>query len=1119
MRSLRILPVLILALLTTVNKASATHLFGADFFYTHVSGNTYNVTLWLYGDCSGLNFPTLVNATPLVEVYNGLTPYNQITLTPQTPIAGVEVTPVCPQQLSNTSCSNPTNPIIGVKKFIYSGNITLSAQSASWRFVFSGTLSAAAQAGRSGNISNIWSGSLMVLEATLNNIGATNSSPTYTTIPTPFFSVNKATNYNSGTVDPGDSLVYALVPGLNNNGSAIQNVQYTFPYTATQPLSAATGTFSFSTTTGQLSFTPNISQRALVVYKVSEYRNGTLRGTSMREMTFVVEPNNNNPPGGNVSSVAGGTAINGTTVTACQGPISFSLNPTDADGDNIDVQWSGLPAGASFIVTGNNTASPQGTFSWNVTNVPVGSYTFFVTYTDNGCPLSSKQTVAYTVIVQPAAHFTFTLLAAATCTSKAAFMVTHTALGTWNLKIYQGTTIVSNTTSALPNINDSLVPGTYTFRVSNSSGCTKDTVITIINPTTTKINISIDRPTCNKFNDGTLIATGYNSTAPYLYSFNGSPFSANNVFSNITSGSYTLYVKDAPGCIKDTMIVIADSLKVSASAAVTDVLCNGDATGALNSVANGGHGNYKYALNAAAPVPSGNFTNLQAASYALHIEDVAGCFFDTVIVIAQPSPVATTATPVNVDCFGNASGSISINATGGVAPHSYSINNAPYVASGSFSNLVKGTYLLTVKDGNGCLHKDTVTLTEPPALYVNSIGLINPRCTGDTNGVVMVNISGGTPPFTFAANNMPYQVFHHLTSLPQGTYVVHIKDVNGCIKDSTVTLTDPPHLGLDFTSSKALCYPIPNGSVSLIGKGGTPPYVYAVDQSGYTTYRTTYSTLVSGPHTLYVKDDNECVLSVPFTLGDSVEIDGGIESKSVTCYGLGNGEIVLNPTLGFPPYKTSLNDGNLTRKFRYTDLNAGNYTVTIKDTVGCMLNKLLTITQPATLALDTFVTHSSCYSAGGTGIIKTEVLGGTKPYKYTWSTGAGDTVTELTGLRKGEYYVRVVDANSCRDSALILLEYTDCCTPLMANAFTPNGDGKNDLFRVVSQGQMQLKAFAVFNRFGQRVFYTTNINEGWDGSFSGNPAEVGTYFYHVTATCGNSNEHAVNLKGDIILVR
>ncbi|MBZ0099146.1 MAG: hypothetical protein K8F30_08685, partial [Taibaiella sp.] len=344
-------------LLMVLPRAYATHIYGADLFYTHVTGNTYRVSLNVYGDCAGSAFPALSTATAQVIVFNGSSTYTTLTLTGQSPTNGVEVTPVCPSQINNTKCSSPTNPWPGVKKFVYEANVTLNTTSANWRFRFTGNMGASTSAGRSTNITNIASGSsgtVMELEATLNNINGPNSSPTYTTIPTPFFCINKAGSYNPGTVDiNSDSLTYALVPGLISSGT----VTYLTGYSATAPLAVSTGSFSFNTQTGQLNFTPNLVQQSLVVNKVSEYKNGVLVGSSMREMTFVVLNNcNNNPPGGKITNNNTGTVNTaGTTIGVCQsaGPVTFNINATDLDTDVINVAYSGLPAGATYTVTNN----------------------------------------------------------------------------------------------------------------------------------------------------------------------------------------------------------------------------------------------------------------------------------------------------------------------------------------------------------------------------------------------------------------------------------------------------------------------------------------------------------------------------------------------------------------------------------------------------------------------------------------------------------------------------------------------------------------------------------------------------------------------------------------------
>ena len=129
-------------------ESYASHIFGIDLYYTYVSGNTYTIKLVVYGDCSGAAFPSLSTSVPVVKVYDGNTFINSVSLAIQAPSAGVEVTPVCPADVGNTTCTNLSNPIPGVKKFVYSANVTLTGTSSVWRFLFQGAMGSSS-AGRS----------------------------------------------------------------------------------------------------------------------------------------------------------------------------------------------------------------------------------------------------------------------------------------------------------------------------------------------------------------------------------------------------------------------------------------------------------------------------------------------------------------------------------------------------------------------------------------------------------------------------------------------------------------------------------------------------------------------------------------------------------------------------------------------------------------------------------------------------------------------------------------------------------------------------------------------------------------------------------------------------------
>jgi gliding motility-associated-like protein len=97
--------------------------------------------------------------------------------------------------------------------------------------------------------------------------------------------------------------------------------------------------------------------------------------------------------------------------------------------------------------------------------------------------------------------------------------------------------------------------------------------------------------------------------------------------------------------------------------------------------------------------------------------------------------------------------------------------------------------------------------------------------------------------------------------------------------------------------------------------------------------------------------------------------------------------------------------------------------------------------------------------------------------------------------------------------------YDNCCKPFIPDAFTPNNDGKNDKARILFKGDLTLKLFSIFNRFGEVVFTTNDINDGWDGIYNGELQDIGTYNYYIKAICGNSSNNEVEYKGTITLIR
>jgi gliding motility-associated-like protein len=408
--------------------ARANHLLGGEINYSFVSStptaSVYKLTLTFFADCSsnipGQAFSALNGADPQVSLMKGdVTIFTQ-RLDYDAALSNIEITPVCPDEANNTTCININNPIPGIKKFVYSRNFTLPGTASNWRFVFMGDMSTAppTSAGRSSIIQNAvidntqGSGSLMYLEATLNNTLGNNNSTTFSSLPTPFFCINKAANYTLGATDAeNDSLHFTLIPAkaLTQNSAQVFDVEYVLPYTAQLPLPTAAGNFFFSDFNGQMSFTPNLVLNCLVTNLVEEYRNGVKIGSSMREMTFVILDNcNNDAPNTPVSGIQNANIntdpAGNLLLSVCEGQvedIKFTINAQDPNSDNVVLTYSNLPDSATITVDSNNTSHPTAHFSWNLTDAPPGNYIFYITYTDDGCPLASHKTVAYTITINP----------------------------------------------------------------------------------------------------------------------------------------------------------------------------------------------------------------------------------------------------------------------------------------------------------------------------------------------------------------------------------------------------------------------------------------------------------------------------------------------------------------------------------------------------------------------------------------------------------------------------------------------------------------------------------------------------------------------------------------------
>lgn len=377
--------------LGNIQSVFATHMMGADIFYTWISGTTYNVTVYFYRDCAGSQAPNNIQIMVKSASCNYSTSYSA-----SRTYSG-EVSAVCPAQLNNTTCGNGNQSLPGVQKYAYSRNITLPYNCADWVFSWKDCC-------RNNAISTTTPGNpgdSIYLETSLNSLLASvNNSPTFSSLPVPYFCLGQPTSYNHGAVDiDGDSLVYQIIAPKEGPYST---VTYVNPYSATYPIATTpANNFVFSTQTGQMTFTPSQIQQGVAAILVKEYRNGQLIGTTMRDIQIIILDCGNNSPVsvGSATNVNGATNLGGNVFKTCVGnTISFQVIATDPNANtNISMTSNNASAipGSTFTATGTNPKT--GTFTWTPTLSSVGYKAFTITISDGACPIPSTQVIGFAI--------------------------------------------------------------------------------------------------------------------------------------------------------------------------------------------------------------------------------------------------------------------------------------------------------------------------------------------------------------------------------------------------------------------------------------------------------------------------------------------------------------------------------------------------------------------------------------------------------------------------------------------------------------------------------------------------------------------------------------------------
>jgi len=439
-----------------------------------------------------------------------------------------------------------------------------------------------------------------------------------------------------------------------------------------------------------------------------------------------------------------------------------SSNVSCFKGSNESITLTTNDGTAPFVYNWSNGATNA-----SITNINQGTYSVNVVDA-NGCPYANTIT-----ITQP------TLLGSSGITTNVSCF--GNSSGAINLSITGGTShyFYNWSNGATSEDINNLAAGTYTVNVHDNNNCTLSNSFTITEPTAPlSLNLTGVNILCYAAATGSVSSYVSGGTAPYTYSWNTG--SDNATLSNQLAGEYILTVTDHLGCfIQDSIDLTQPLQPLSISANSTNVLCFGDATGAIDISVNGGTILYNYSWSNAAITQDLNL--IPAGTYTLNVVDANNCQIDTTIIITQPAaPLFATTVMDSVLCNGSSTGSIDLTIIGGTSPYTQLWNNG--ATTEDISHLQIGIYNVQITDANACQFVIQDTVYESSPIVINGT-IQSVLCFNDASGALAVSVSGGNSPYTYSWDTGA--TTNSISNMIAGTYYVTITDYYGC--DNTIS--------------------------------------------------------------------------------------------------------------------------------------------------------------------------------------------------------------------------------------------------------------------------------------------------------------------------------------------
>ena len=598
---------------------------------------------------------------------------------------------------------------------------------------------------------------------------------------------------------------------------------------------------------------------------------------------------------------------------------------------------------------------------------------------------------------------------------------------------------------------------------------------------------------------------------------------------NLSAGTHTFIAEDANGCNVSETITYNEPAPIQHSFVTTDVSCVAWINGAVTATPYGGVGSattYTYLWNTGATTYS--IDNLSAGTYSITVTDIHGCSsLGTVDIFDNNALSVGPASVVNVGCFGECDGEITLTVNGGVpftgsTLYNYQwndyLNQTTNPAVGLCADSVSNTqeYICVITDAQGCELIDTVSITQNNELIVQSEIIDAISCFGEADGKLKATVQGGTPIYNYTwSNTNPIQSTATASNLHAGSYIVEVEDNNGCKDTAEIYLYQPDSLQVIITDIDIDCFAGGTGSIEAFANGGTPflgippQYEYTwLNESGSiistdmvdNNVDAEITGLVPGFYTVKVVDLNGCTViseSVSITEpsdGLEMSVDYFDEACDISAYA------TVYPVGGTPPYSYDWTIyGPTTNSTQLLDAGSNTaYTLTLIDDNDCEITEEIFVTGYQNVFMPGFLDAVEPYTICLGQDIDIDI-DEREGLTYTWSDGViigdrniyTDSILAYDSTITTTYTLTIKDNANCSQDVEVVVTYSADVDP------EPLSDPSVDVgdFPVVLSGE-SIEIYSDNNNCSE-YNWTWSLDTVSEKSVTFSPQESGWYYVDV----------------------